>query len=127
MCETSRSSDPTDLASYGEEDDYYSVSLKKYVGWWGAEHNEKECRNFSSGQEKKRDQHRVGHAFSTTDNDRHHLPCTVWDDVFCVLLKILQKSVPKNQCALRRFSLSRILRPSDSGPCAMRKSARTRL
>ena len=45
----------------------------------------------------------------------HGVHVCVWDDVFCVLLKILQKSVPKNQCALRRFSLSRIPRPSDSG------------
>ena len=30
------------------------VKLKKYVGWWEAGHNEREC------PEKKRDQHRTG-------------------------------------------------------------------
>ena len=54
MCETSTCSDPTDLASFGE-----SVKLKKYVGWWEAVHNENECRDFSSGPEKKCDQHRA--------------------------------------------------------------------
>ena len=61
MCETFGSSDPTDLAPCGEEEDDESVRLKKYVGWWEARHNEKECRNFSSCPEKKRDQHRTGH------------------------------------------------------------------
>ena len=60
MCETSRSSDPTDLASFGEKENDESVRLKKYVGWWGAGHNENECRNFSSGPGKKRDHHRIG-------------------------------------------------------------------
>ena len=59
MCETFGSSDPTDLASFGEEEDDKSVKLKKYVGWWVAGHNENECRDFSSGPEKKCDQHRA--------------------------------------------------------------------
>ena len=47
------SSDPTDLAPFGEEEDDESVRLKKYVGWWEAGHNENECRDFVTGPEKK--------------------------------------------------------------------------
>ena len=59
-CETSGSTDPAGLASFGEEEDDESVKLKEHVGWWEAGHNENECRNFSSGPEKKCDQHRTG-------------------------------------------------------------------
>ena len=34
MCETFGSSDPTDLASFGEEEDDESVRLKEYFSWW---------------------------------------------------------------------------------------------
>ena len=44
MCETSGSTDPAALASFGEEDDE-SVKL------WEAGHTENECRNFPSGPE----------------------------------------------------------------------------
>ena len=49
MCKTSGGTDPTDLASFGEEEDDGSVKLKKYVGWWEAELIEKDRRNFSAG------------------------------------------------------------------------------
>ena len=52
ICKTSGSTDPTDLASFGEEEDDRSVKLKKYVGWWEARHNENECRNLSAGVEE---------------------------------------------------------------------------
>ena len=52
MCKTSGSTDPTDLASFGEEEDDGPVKLKKYVGWWEAGHNEHECRNLSAGVEE---------------------------------------------------------------------------
>ena len=42
MCETSRSLDLTDLASFGEEEDNESVSLNKYLSWWEPGHNEDE-------------------------------------------------------------------------------------
>ena len=60
MCMTSGSTDPTDLASFGEEEDDGSMKLKEHVGWWEAGHNENECRKFSSGVEKKCDQRRIG-------------------------------------------------------------------
>ena len=60
MCKTSGSTDPAGLAPFGEEEDDESVKLKEHVGWWEAGHNESECRNFPSGPEKKRDQHRTG-------------------------------------------------------------------
>ena len=60
MCKTSGSTDPTDLASFGEEEDDGSVKLKEHVGWWEAELNENERRNFPSGPEMKGDQHRIG-------------------------------------------------------------------
>ena len=59
MCKTSGGTDPTDLASLGEEDDDGSMKLKEHVGWWEAGHNENECKNFPPGPEKKRDQHRT--------------------------------------------------------------------
>ena len=59
MCKTSASTDPTDLASFGEEEDDGSMKLKEHVGWWEAGHNENECKNFPPGPEKKRDQHRT--------------------------------------------------------------------
>ena len=59
--ETSGSTDPAGLASFGEEEDDESVKLKERVGWWEAGHNENECRNFSSGPEEKCDQRRTGH------------------------------------------------------------------
>ena len=52
MCKTSGSTDPTDLASFGEEEDDGSVKLKKYVGWWAAGHNENERRNLSASVEE---------------------------------------------------------------------------
>ena len=53
MCKTSGGTDPTDLASLGEEEDDGSVKLKEHVGWWEAELNENECRDFLawSGEE----------------------------------------------------------------------------
>ena len=60
MCETSGSTDPADLASFGEEEDDESVKLKKSFGWWDAGHDENECGDFSSDPEKKCDQHRTG-------------------------------------------------------------------
>ena len=59
MCKTSESTDPTDLASFGEEEDG-SVKLKKFVGWWEAGLNENERRDFPSGPEMMRDQRRIG-------------------------------------------------------------------
>ena len=55
MCKTSRSTDPTDLASCGEEEDDGSVKLKEDVGWWDAELNENERTRFPDC-----DQHRIG-------------------------------------------------------------------
>ena len=46
MCETSGSTEPTDLAPYGEGEDDESVRLKKYVGWWEARHNENDVQRF---------------------------------------------------------------------------------
>ena len=60
LCKTSGSTDPTDLASFGGEEDDGSMKLKEHDGWWGAGHNENECRKFSSGVEKKCDQRRIG-------------------------------------------------------------------
>ena len=34
MCKTSGGTDPTDLASFGEEEDDGSMMLKEHVGWW---------------------------------------------------------------------------------------------
>ena len=56
MCKTSGSTDPTDLASFGEEED----DRKKHVGWWEAELNENERRDFPPGPEKKCDRYRTG-------------------------------------------------------------------
>ena len=58
-CKTSGSTDPKDLASFGEEEDDGSMKLKD-VGWWEAIHNENECRDFPSGPEKKCDRYRIG-------------------------------------------------------------------
>ena len=60
MCKTSGSTDPTDLASFGEEEHDGSMKLKEHVGWWEAELNENERRDFPSGPEMKRDQRRIG-------------------------------------------------------------------
>ena len=60
MCRTTGSTDPTDLASFGEEEDDGSMKLKEHVGWWEAELNENESRDFPSGPEMKRDQRRIG-------------------------------------------------------------------
>ena len=46
MCKTSGSTDPTDLASFGEEEDDKSVKLKKYFSWWEPGHSENEYGNF---------------------------------------------------------------------------------
>ena len=46
MCGTSGSTDPTDLASFGEEEDDDSVKLKKYFSWWEPGLNENEYGNF---------------------------------------------------------------------------------
>ena len=37
MCKTTGRTDPTDLASFGEEEDDGSMKLKEHVGWWEAE------------------------------------------------------------------------------------------
>ena len=58
MCKTSGSTDPTDLALLGEEEDDGSVKLKKHFSWWEAELNENERRDFSPGPEKKCDRNR---------------------------------------------------------------------
>ena len=60
MCKTSGGTLPTDLASFGEEEDDGSMKLKKHVGWWEAELNENERRDFPSGPEMKRDQRKIG-------------------------------------------------------------------
>ena len=60
MCKTSGSTDSTDLASLGEEEDDGSVKLKKHFSWWEPEHNENECRDFSPGPDKKCDRYRIG-------------------------------------------------------------------
>ena len=52
MCKMSDSTDPRELASFGEEEDDGFVKLKKYVGWWEAGHNENECRDLSAGVEE---------------------------------------------------------------------------
>ena len=49
MCKTSGSTDSTDLASLSEGEDDGSVTLKEHVGWWEAELNENERRDFPSG------------------------------------------------------------------------------
>ena len=46
MCKTSGSTDSTDLASLGEEEDDGSVNLKKHFSWWEPERNENERRDF---------------------------------------------------------------------------------
>ena len=46
MCKTSGSTDPTDLASFGEEEDDGSLKLKKYFSWWEPGHSENEYGNF---------------------------------------------------------------------------------
>ena len=55
MYKTSGGTDPTDLASFGEEEDDGSMKLKEHVGWWEAELNENERRDFPPGPEKKCD------------------------------------------------------------------------
>ena len=60
MSETSRSSDPADLASFGEEEDDESVDLKKYFSWWEPGHNENEYGNFPTDPGEKCVQHRTG-------------------------------------------------------------------
>ena len=60
MCKTSGGTDPTDLASFGEEEDDGSMKLKEHVDWWEAELNEKKRRAFPPGQEKKCDRYRIG-------------------------------------------------------------------
>ena len=60
MYKTSGSTDPTNLASFGEEEDDGSMKLKEHVGWWEAELNENERRDFSPGPEKKCDRYRIG-------------------------------------------------------------------
>ena len=60
MCETSGSSDPTDLALFGEEEDDESVRLKEYFGWWEPGHNENEYGNFPTDLGEKCVQHRTG-------------------------------------------------------------------
>ena len=57
MCKTSGGTDPTDLASFGEEEDDGSMKLKEHVGWWELELNESERRDF--GPEKKCDRYRI--------------------------------------------------------------------
>ena len=46
MCKTSGSTDPTDLASFGEEEDDEPVKLKEHLGWREAGHNEKRVQRF---------------------------------------------------------------------------------
>ena len=46
----------TDLALFGEEED----DGKEHVGWWEAELNENERRDFPPGPEKKCDRYRTG-------------------------------------------------------------------
>ena len=41
MCETSGSTDPTDLTLFAEEEDDEPVKLKEHLGWREAGHNEK--------------------------------------------------------------------------------------
>ena len=60
MCRTSGSTDPTDLASFGEEEDDGSMKLREHVGWCEAELNENERRDFPSGPEMRRGQRRIG-------------------------------------------------------------------
>ena len=60
MNKTSGGTDPADLASFGEEEDDGSMKLKEHVGWWEAELNENERRDFPPGPEKKCDQYRIG-------------------------------------------------------------------
>ena len=60
MCKTSGSTDPTDLASIGEEEDDESVKLKKYFGWWEPGHNENEYGNFPTDPGEECVQHRAG-------------------------------------------------------------------
>ena len=60
MCEASGSTDLADLVPLGEKEDDESAGPKEHFGWWEADHNENERRNFSAGPEKKCDQHRTG-------------------------------------------------------------------
>ena len=46
MCETSGCTDPTDLASFGEEEDDESVKLKRCFSWWEPGHDENEFGDF---------------------------------------------------------------------------------
>ena len=60
MCETPGSLDPTDLASFGEEEDDESVILKKYFSWWEPDHSENEYGNFPTDPGEECVQHRAG-------------------------------------------------------------------
>ena len=60
MCKMSGSTDPTDLASFVDEEDDGSVKLKKHFSWWEAELNENERRDFPPGPEKKCDRYGTG-------------------------------------------------------------------
>ena len=68
MCKTSGSTDPTDQASFGEEEDDGSMKLKEHVGWWEAELNENERRDFPSGPEVKRGKSRIGQCAGVKEN-----------------------------------------------------------
>ena len=61
MFETSGSTDPTDLAPFGEEEDDESVKLKKFFSWWELVHNENEHGNFPTDPREECVQHRAGH------------------------------------------------------------------
>ena len=60
MCKTSGSTDPTHLASFGEEEDDESVKLKKHFSWWEPGHNENEYGNFPTDPGEECVQHRAG-------------------------------------------------------------------
>ena len=60
MCKTSGSTDPTDLASFGEEEDDESVKLKKYFSWWEPGHSDNEYGNFLTDPVEECVQHRAG-------------------------------------------------------------------
>ena len=69
MCETFGSSDPTDLAPFGEEEDNESVRLKEYFSWWEPGHNENEYGNFPTDPGEKCVQRRTGKCTGASEQD----------------------------------------------------------
>ena len=78
MCKTSGSTDPTDLASLGEEEEDGSVKLKKHFSWWEPERNENDYRDSSPGPEKKCDRYRTGQCPAVDEDPESSPDGTLW-------------------------------------------------